>query len=128
MRRLVLQIQAGEFSICRLLPSEPVPAWAGSAGFHAIVRTADELSLLCAAPLVPPGVRAERGWRMLKFAGPFAFTATGILASVLAPLARKKIGILALSTFDTDYLLVKADKLDAAIRAIESAGHTVRRT
>ena len=127
MPKLVLRIHAGEFAICRLLPSEPVPAWAGSAGFHAIVRTADELSILCAAPLVPPGVRAEHGWRLLQLVGPFEFGAVGILSSVLTPLANARISSLALATFDTDYVLVKADKLDAAIRAIESAGHTVRR-
>ncbi len=127
MPKVVLHVQPGEYAICRLLPSEPVPPWAGSIGFSAVVRTDEELSILCAAPLVPSGVRAEHGWRMLKLAGPFPFGAVGILASVLTPLAAAGISSLAVATFDTDYLLVKADQLDDACRAIESAGHTVRR-
>ena len=62
---------------------------------------------------------------MLKFDGPFPFTAIGILSSVLAPLAAAKIGILAVSTFDTDYLLVKKSKLPATLRNLLAAGHTV---
>ena len=126
MNKVTLILQAGEYATCRLLPSEPVPAWADSAGFSSITRTADELSIICAAALVPANVRAERGWRLLKFQGPFAFTATGILSSVLAPLATAKVGILAVATFDTDYLLVKAENLDATVRSLKAAGHTVR--
>jgi hypothetical protein len=127
MPRVVLQLLAGEYAICRLAPDDPVPPWAGSAVFGAHLRTADELSILCPAAQVPPDVRQERGWRLFKFQGPFAFTETGILASVLTPLAAAKVTILAQATFDTDYLLVKAGQLDAAIQALEAAGHAVRR-
>ena len=126
MAKITLILQAGEYATCRLLPSEPVPAWADSAGFSSITRTADELSIICAAALVPANIRAERDWRLLKFQGPFAFTLTGILSSVLAPLATAHISSLAVATFDTDYLLVKAEKLEAAVRSLKAAGHTVR--
>ena len=126
MPALVLHVQAGEYAICRLLPTEPVPPWAGSVGFSAVVRTDEELSILCAAPLVPPGVRAERGWRLLKLAGPFPFGAVGILSSVLTPLAAAGISSLAVATFDTDYLLVKADKLDETRCELKAAGHSVQ--
>jgi len=124
---LLLQLLPGEFAVCRLPPTEPVPAWAGSAVFSSVTRTSDELSIICPATSVPTNVKAERDWRVFKFQGPFAFTETGILASVLAPLATAKIGILAIATFDTDYVLVKTERLEDALRTLAAAGHKVRR-
>jgi hypothetical protein len=127
MPGLVLQLVAGEFAVCRLPPAEPVPAWAGSAVFSSVTRTADELSIICPAAAVPAGVTSEAGWRLVKFHGPFAFTETGILAAVVAPLAAAKIGILAVATHDTDYVLIKAAQTAEALRQLTAAGHQVRR-
>ena len=123
---LVLQLIPGEFAVARLAPDASLPAWADSRIFSTVTRTAEELSIICPAAQVPSDVKHERGWAMFKFRGPFEFTLTGILSSVLAPLAAAKIGILATSTFDTDYLFVKQEHLPPAIRALESAGHIVR--
>lgn len=122
---LNLQLIPGEFAVCRLPATEPVPAWAGSGVFSSVTRTADELSIMCPTAQVPAGIKHESGWRLLKLQGPFAFTETGILAAVLAPLAAAKIGILATATFNTDYVLVKAAHLDEARRTLEAAGHVV---
>lgn len=132
---LVLQLIAGEFAVCRLPASEPVPAWAGlghhrlgdggSALFSSVTRTPDELSIICPAGQVPAGVKHEAGWRLLKFQGPFAFAETGILSSVLAPLAAAKIGILATATFDTDYVMIKSAQLGEACRVLQAAGHKI---
>jgi len=127
MPGLVLGLLAEDFSVCRLLPSEPVPLWAGSAVFSSVTRTADELSIICPAAQVPATIQAEKGWRLLKFTGPFDFGAVGVLASVTEPLARAGISLLAVSTFDTDYILVKAGRLDDALRTLEAAGHQVIR-
>lgn len=127
MPKVVLQLVAGEFAIGRLPPTEPVPAWAGSTVFSSVTRTADELSIICPASQVPAGIKAEHGWRMLRFAGPMDFGAVGIMVSVAGPLAVAGISLLAVGTFDTDYVLVKADRLADAIRALEAAGHTVGR-
>jgi len=124
---LTLQLLSDEFAICRLPPTEPIPVWAGSTIFSSVTRTGDELSIICPAAQVPAGVKHEAGWRVLKFQGPFAFTETGILAAVLAPLATAQIGILAVATYDTDYVLVKAERLDAALPALAAAGHLVHR-
>ncbi|MDI1251473.1 MAG: ACT domain-containing protein [Lacunisphaera sp.] len=124
---LVLQLLPGEFAVCRLAPAAPVPAWAGSPVFSSVTRTGDELSIVCPAAQVPVDVKHEAGWRVLKIQGPFAFTETGILASVLAPLAAAKIGILATATFDTDYVMVKAERLEDALHTLAAAGHMVRR-
>ena len=123
---LTLQLITGEFAVCRLPPDSSVPAWAGFAVFSSVTRTADELSIICPANQVPADVKHEAGWRLFKFAGPFAFTETGILAAVLAPLAAAKISVLATATFDTDYVLIKASQLDTALAALRAAGHQVQ--
>lgn len=125
---LVIQLLPGEFAIARLPADAPVPAWADAKTFSAVTRTADELSILCPAAQVPADTKHEGGWRILKLRGPFNFTETGILSSVLDPLAFSGISILALSTFDTDYVLVKATELEAAIRTLRHADHTIERS
>src|SRR6476661_4965701 len=98
---LALSIVEGVFAVCRLGPDERVPEWALRGGFFSVTRTADELSVVCEDGRVPDGVVAERGWRCLKTQGPFSFALTGILASLLVPLADAGVGIFALSTYDT---------------------------
>ena len=121
-----LTLMDGLYTICRLEPSAGLPAWAGAGRFQCFARTPDELSIVCEASLVPPGVRHEGGWSLLRVEGPFDFSAVGVVASLAAPLAREGISIFVTSTFDTDYLLIKRDKLEAAARALTAAGHTVR--
>ena len=122
---LVIQLLPGEFAIARLAADAPLPMWAHSNVFSTATRTGDELSVLCPAAQVPADVKHERGWRLFKLRGPFNFTETGILSSVLDPLAFSRISILALSTFDTDYVLVKGTELDAAVRTLRNAEHAV---
>jgi hypothetical protein len=90
-----------------------------------VTRTPDELSVVADEAAVPAGVRAERGWRALQVAGPLDFNLTGILASLAYPLARAGISLFAVSTFDTDYVLIKEDKLHDALAALQAAGHTL---
>ncbi len=108
--------------MCRLERGAPWPAWARGA-FVSVTATDDELSVVCPAAEVPPDVRADRDWRVLKIAGPFAFSTVGVLASLAAPLAQAGISLLTISTYDTDYLLVKSDTLDRAIATLVAAGH-----
>jgi hypothetical protein len=122
---VTLQPLEGEYAICRLNVAASAPRWA-IGEFVAVARTSEELSVICPRACVPAGTRHEAGWAAFKFEGPFAFTATGILASVLAPLAQAEIPILAQSTFETDYLLVPAVKREAAVAALRQAGHVVR--
>lgn len=117
-------ILPGEWAVARLAPDAPIPPWAlAPAPFHSVTRTAAELSIVAPAAQVPVEVRAERGWALLRLQGPFAFDQTGILASVAAPLAAAGVGLFALSTFDTDYLLVKAAQLPEALAALRAEGH-----
>ncbi len=124
---LTLAVLPGRLAVCRLGPDEPVPAWAGDdAGpIVSITRTADELSIVCAEERVPADVRAQRGFRCLTVRGPLDFDALGILAALAAPLAAAGVSILAISTYDTDLLLVRAADLERAVAALTAAGHRV---
>jgi hypothetical protein len=122
-----LEVLPGEFTIVRLDASAALPGWIEPAAeFLSITRTRDELSIVCESSRVPTDLPVERGWRCMKVDGPLDFSLTGVLASLAERLARAGIPIFVVSTFYTDYLLVKAVNVEAAIAALESAGHVVR--
>ncbi|HJU84664.1 MAG TPA: ACT domain-containing protein [Holophagaceae bacterium] len=112
-------------AICRLAPDAAFPAWAMEGPFWSVTRTTDETSVICAMDAVPDHISAEGPWRAFKVAGPLDLALTGILSSLAQPLAKAGISIFALSTFDTDYLLVKAERLEAAVNTLRDAGHRV---
>jgi hypothetical protein len=93
--------------------------------FLSITRTREELSIVCESSQVPAEIPAERGWRCMQVGGPLDFSLVGVLASLAEPLARAGIPIFAISTFDTDYILVRSTQIEAAIAALELAGHVV---
>jgi hypothetical protein len=113
-------------AVCRLPPDAPLPDWLDTAGFFSLTRTADELSLVCPQQAVPAGVLCERGWRGLKVQGPLDFALVGVLSGLTAVLARASVSIFAISTYDTDYLLVKHTDLARAVAALRAAGYTVQ--
>jgi hypothetical protein len=113
------------FAICRLAKGASLPQWVRTDLFFSITGTPDELSLVCPAEPVPEDVQADRGWKCFKLHGPFPFSLVGILNSVTIPLAQANIGIFAVSTYDTDYVLVKEHDLQQAIAALTQAGHSI---
>jgi uncharacterized protein len=128
MANVRLFLLSDMFAICRLDPDAPSPTWAersASGRLISITRTRDELSIVCAQEDIPEGVRYEGGWRCLMVEGPLDFSLTGVLSSLLAPLAEVGVSIFALSTFDTDYLLVRAAQLERAIEALRASGYQV---
>jgi uncharacterized protein len=122
-----LRVLPGALAIARLDPGAALPAWASepAGALRAVVRTAAELSIVCADGAVPAGVRAERGFRALAVTGPLDFGLTGVLAALAVPLAEAGVSIFALSTYDTDHVLVRAERLDDAVAALRAAGHRV---
>lgn len=114
-----------EFAVARLGPADAIPSWATSAPISSTTRTREELSIVCGASHLPAHVTAERGWRCLRVAGTLDFSLTGVLASIAAPLADAGVSIFAISTYDTDYVLVRAYALPAAVAALAAAGHDV---
>ena len=119
-----LTVLPGEYSVWRLDADAPLPS-IESRQFVSITRTADELSVVSLASDVPDGANAETGWRCLQVEGPLPFEMTGVLAGLSKPLAEAGIPIFVVSTYDTDYLLVKTIDLDRACATLRSAGHTV---
>jgi hypothetical protein len=114
---------AGAFAVCRLPLDAPIPALPNAASFISISRTSDELSIVCAAGHTPENAKCESPWACFKLEGPFPFSMTGVLASFLDPLARAGVSIFAVSTFDTDYILVKEESVSAALKSLRDAGH-----
>ena len=100
----------------------------GDAGaFFSITRTTSELSVVCESAGVPDGVRADHGWRALAVNGPLALNTVGVLAELSVPLGVTGVSIFAVSTYDTDYLLVREADVDRSAEALSAAGHTVNR-
>ncbi len=113
--------------MCRLAADDEIPRWALSGGFSSVTRTADELSLVCAEDAVPQGIQCEPGWRIFKVDGRLDFALTGILASVARPLAEAGVSIFAISTYHTDYVMVREQDVEKAALALAAAGHRVKR-
>ena len=136
--KLNLAVLAASLAVVRLPPSSRIPAWAHRAldcaagGLVAIARTPAELSIVAPETLLdgartarPAGQQAERGWRALRVEGPLDFALVGILAALATTLADAGVSIFAISTYDTDYILVKAAVLGAACASLASAGHSI---
>lgn len=122
---LGLRVHPGRLAVARLSPGEPLPPWAeppGDGPLHVVARTADETSVVVSASVVPRDVRAESDFRALEVAGPLDFALTGILAELTGTLAEASVPVFVLSTFDTDWLLVRAAWLDAAVAALRESG------
>jgi hypothetical protein len=124
-RAVKLLVLSEVLAVVRLDPGQAVPAWVAQGSLWSMTRTAEELSVVCPAAAVPTGVRAERGWRCVRVAGRLDFSMTGVIASIASPLALARVSIFALSTYDTDYVLVRGEQLDAAIDCLRTAGHEV---
>ena len=123
MQALTLSVLPETLAVCRLGPDDALPPWASAGDFRAVTRTASELSIVCADTSVPAAVTANRGWRAIAVDGTLDFALTGVLAALASPLAAAGVSIFAMSTYDTDYVLVKQDTLDRAVAALAAAGH-----
>jgi hypothetical protein len=131
MRRLVIDVQPDEYTVLRLDPDTPIPPGLLTAsGLVSMIRTEAELSLVCRSAHAG-GVDAQRvepGWRLLTVRGPLEFSLTGIMAMLAGTLAAAGVALFALSSFDTDHVLVKEGDLDRAITAFREAGHEINST
>ena len=116
---LTLGLLAERFAVCRLAPRSELPGWLDWSGeLVSVTATAEELSIVCLADRVPEDIQAERDWRAFVVEGPLDFALVGILARLSGALAEAEISLFALSTYDTDYLLVREAKLEAATAAL----------
>ena len=125
MTQLQLQVLQEQFTIHRLAVGSEIPSQIYETDFFTISKTADELSIVCAASLQLNSEKHVAGWSCLKVVGPLDFSLTGILASLATTLADAEISIFAISTYDTDYILVNTNKLQLATDALRASGHQV---
>jgi uncharacterized protein len=122
---LSLELLGERLAVCRLMAGEAIPESLGRSSFFCVTKTKDELSIVCEEAYAPTAAKVNGGWRALRVAGTLDFSLTGILASLAAPLAGAKVSIFAISTFDTDYLLVKDAELRRATEALRAAGFKI---
>lgn len=120
MPSVKLQAIEGTFAICRLPPTVDIPML--SSRFLSVTRTPEETSIVCEQAVAPDGGEVDRNWRCFRCAGVLDFALTGVLESMAAPLAEAQISIFAISTYDTDYILVKADDWEAAVQTLTGVG------
>src|SRR3712207_721747 len=124
-RAMDLALMGEELAVCRLEERDGVAAWTWEGEFVSITRAHGELSVICAASAVPDHVPSEGGWRAFRVTTEMDFSMTGVAASITTALAGASVSVLPVATFDTDYFLVKAEKLADAIDALLNAGHSV---
>jgi hypothetical protein len=126
VKKLLLSALPERLAICRLDPDETVPDWIFSTRFWSITRTNEEISLIVPEEFVSPSWKADKGWRCFKVLGPIDLSLTGVLASLSVPLAQAGMSIFAISTHDTDYLLVRDVDFDKARKVLVEHGHRFR--
>jgi uncharacterized protein len=125
--QLTLLLFDGCLAVCRLPSNSPVPTWAFAKGpLSSITRSEKELSIICGETAVPSGVRCERGWRVMKVENSLNFAQTGILVALAAPLADAGVSIFTISTFDSQYLMVKEASIELALKILVNAGHEIQ--
>jgi hypothetical protein len=120
-----MKLLKGEYGVCKLDSDSKIPSWSTKGDFFNITKTNDELSLVCDATFVPEGVVCEKDWKVLKILGPLDFALVGILSSISTVLAENGISIFAISTYDTDYILVKEKNLEKTITCLREANYEI---
>jgi hypothetical protein len=116
-------LEDGPYAIVRLAPDAAIPEWTTNGKFTSVTRTADELSIVCPWGNLPVDVTSPYRWVCLKLEGPFPFSLTGVLLSLVEPLSNHGIPIFAISTYDTDYVLIQEEFVGMALDILQRAGH-----
>ncbi len=122
---LTLQVLDGQFAVHRLPAGSEIPGQVWESDFFTVSRTDEELSIVCRAEIPVSAEKSVDGWSCFKVLGPLDFSLTGVLAGLAACLADAGVSLFAISTYDTDYILVKFDRLEAARRALEASGYSI---
>ncbi|MBU3214011.1 ACT domain-containing protein [Clostridium estertheticum] len=122
---LTMKLLNEKFAVCRLNKNESMPKWVEGSSFYSITKTSDELSIVCSQDSIPRNIKCEKDWRILKVEGPLDFSLIGIISSISTILALKRISIFAVSTYDTDYILVKDKDIDNTILALSNERYEI---
>jgi uncharacterized protein len=125
--RLKFHVLAGHYAVVRFAADAEIPEWTTRGAFTSVTRTSDELSIVCPAENLPVAMQSHR-WACLKIEGSFPFSQTGVLLSFIQPLSESGVPIFALSTYDTDYVLIQEEFVKAAVIILQQAGHKLTAT
>lgn len=123
--KLTLEVLSKTIGVCKLDTAQAVPTWAYQGEFFSITKTMEEISIVCSEENIPKDVLCERSWKVFKVQGTLDFGLVGILAKITTALANAGLGIFAISTYNTDYILVKEKDLQCAITALRNDGHEI---
>lgn len=123
--KLNMRLLQEKYGVCRLEINEEIPKWAINSQFYSITKTQDELSIVCPQNNIPSNIKYEADWRILKVEGPLDFSLIGILSSISNILANNKISIFAISTYDTDYILVKDKDIENATKVLSNENYHI---
>lgn len=124
-KRLNLKLLKDKYSVCRLNKDDEIPKWIFNEEFFSITKTEDELSIVCLQDKIKEDVKCERDWNILKIEGPLDFSLIGILSKISTLMANNNISIFAISTYDTDYILIKEESIDKAIEILENNNYNI---
>ena len=120
-----LELLPERLAVCRLEPDQVDLDWDPGEGLLSVTFTSEEVSVVCEEAYAPADAEIARGWRCLRVVGPLDFEMVGVLANLAGALAAERIPIFALSTFDTDHILVRSSDLERSVEALRGAGHEV---
>lgn len=120
---MTIRFLKSDFSVCKLRDLSRLNL---ASGFFFLSKTPEEISLVCFTDDIPDNaLSADHGWRAFRVEGELAFSATGVLSSLVGVLSRKGISVFAVSTYDTDYVLVNEGMEEAVRAALREGGYTV---
>jgi hypothetical protein len=123
---LNLIVLADKYSIYKFKNESALPDWIYSSDFYSITKTKDEISVIAIqTDSLSEDIICSKNWRIFKIAGPLDFSLVGIIADISCILKEKKISIFTISTYDTDYILVKQKDLSIGIKALKDKGHNI---
>ncbi|WP_446897127.1 ACT domain-containing protein [Clostridium sp. LBM24168] len=122
---LKIRLLKEKFCVCRLNRDEDIPKWIKDDEFYSVTRTSEELSIVCVQNDIPDDIQCEKDWRILKIQGPLDFSLIGVLASISNILSENDISIFAISTYDTDYILVKNSDISNAVNSLSNSGYEI---
>lgn len=125
MNTLPIQLLTQEYSLCSFQANHPVPIWVASSHFYSITKTNYELSVVCQSSVVPTLVQQDGGWRIIQIAAVLNLSLTGITARFSTALANAGVNLCVIATYNTDYIMVKEEKLATALTALAAAGFTL---
>ena len=124
-KKLTLKLLKDKYSVCRLNKNDEIPKWIFDEEFFSITRTEDELSIVCLQDKIKEDIKCEKDWRVLKIEGPLDFSLIGILSKISTLMANNDISIFAISTYDTDYILIKEESINRAIEVLEKSNYSI---